>query len=208
MMIGDVRGKGMQAVALVNALMGAFHGSALHRPDLPDVVRDLEAQIQSAKNREDGEAGESFATAIVAETSRDHSVLRLANRGHPTPLLVHAGKAVPLEPEVPSLPLGLADLGGPDAPVDEYELPPGGTLVTFTGGVIEARDRSGVFFDPVPALARRLPRIPKRYWTPCSLRLPAMPKNSRTILRPSRSPASRPTATDETFLPQRRATDC
>ncbi|MFH8927573.1 PP2C family protein-serine/threonine phosphatase [Streptomyces pristinaespiralis] len=161
MMIGDVRGKGMQAVALVNALMGAFHGSALHRPDLPDVVRDLEAQIQSAKNREDGEAGESFATAIVAETSRDHSVLRLANRGHPTPLLVHAGKAIPLEPEVPSLPLGLADLGGPDAPVDEYELPPGGMLVTFTDGVIEARDRSGVFFDPVPALARRLPPDPE-----------------------------------------------
>ncbi|MER6409524.1 PP2C family protein-serine/threonine phosphatase, partial [Streptomyces viridosporus] len=84
----------------------------------------------------------------------------MANRGHPAPLMVHGGKATALEPREPSLPLGLGDLAGPDVPVDEFAWPPGATLVMFTDGIIEARDRNGVFFDPVPPLTVPLPPDP------------------------------------------------
>ncbi|PWJ02586.1 serine/threonine-protein phosphatase, partial [Streptomyces sp. NWU49] len=87
-------------------------------------------------------------------------VLRVANRGHPAPLMVHEGKVTALEPREPSLPLGLGDLAGPDVPVDEFAWPPGATLVMFTDGIIEARDRNGVFFDPVPPLTVPLPPNP------------------------------------------------
>ncbi len=160
LVIGDVRGKGMQAVAMVNTLLGTFHAAALQVPDLSDVVRGVELQLQDVKNRQDDAVNEDFATALVAEIAPDHSELRMANRGHPTPLMVHEGTVTLLEPEEPSLPLGLGDLTGPDVPVDRFDLPPGATLVMFTDGITEARDRSGAFFDPVPSLADPLPPDP------------------------------------------------
>ncbi|MGW4048255.1 PP2C family protein-serine/threonine phosphatase [Streptomyces sp. NPDC004721] len=158
--IGDVRGKGMQAVPMVNTLLGSFHAAALQLPDLPDIVRSVEVQLQDVKSRQTDATYEDFVTAVIAEISPDLSVLRMANRGHPAPLLVHEGKVTVLEPEEPSLPLGMGDLAGPDVPVDQFEWPPGATLVMFTDGVIEARDRNGTFFDPVPPLTGPLPPNP------------------------------------------------
>lgn len=96
-----------------------------------------------------------------------------------------------LEPKEPSLPLGLGDLAGPVVPVDRYDLPPGATLVLFTDGIIEARDRTGAFFDPVPRSPARCLRTLARYWTPCWPPSSATPTNSGTTRRPWRSPASR-----------------
>lgn len=160
-LIADVRGKGVPAVATVNALLGTFRTAALYVPELPGVVRALEAQMREAGAEEEGAMSESFATAVVAETSLDRSVLRLANRGHPAPLLVHDGRVTPLEPELPSLPLGLAHLDGPEVRVDPFPLPPGATLLMFTDGITEARDGAGAFFDPAPALTRPLPPDPE-----------------------------------------------
>ncbi|WP_406727795.1 PP2C family protein-serine/threonine phosphatase [Streptomyces sp. GD-15H] len=160
LMIADVRGKGLGAVHTVNALLGTFHEAALRAPDLPGVVRWLEERVQEANAAEGGTGPETFVTAVIAELSADGSTLRTANRGHPAPLLVHRGRARPLEPGAPSLPLGLADLGGPDIPVDRYALPEGAVLVLFTDGVVEARDHRGVFYDPVPRLSRPLPPDP------------------------------------------------
>ncbi|MEW2321429.1 SpoIIE family protein phosphatase [Streptomyces griseoincarnatus] len=67
----------------------------------------------------------------------------------------------------PSLPLGLGGLAGPVVPVDRYDLPPGATLVLFTDGIIEARDRTGAFFDPAPPLTCPCHRTPGPCWTPC-----------------------------------------
>ncbi|MFC9953903.1 PP2C family protein-serine/threonine phosphatase, partial [Streptomyces prasinus] len=164
LMIADVRGKGLGAVRTVNALLGTFHEATRRAPDLPGVVRWLEQRMREAKCAEGGAGLETFATAVVAELSADGSTLCMANRGHPPPLLVHRGRARPLEPATPSLPLGLADLGAPDilpdVPVDRYALPEGAVLVLFTDGVVEARDHRGVFYDPVPRLSRPLPPDP------------------------------------------------
>ncbi|SDD54651.1 PP2C family protein-serine/threonine phosphatase [Streptomyces prasinopilosus] len=161
MLIADVRGKGLEAVRTVNALLGSFREACLHQPDLPGVVRQLEDRMRAGIEEASGAESESFATAVIVEIPSDYSVLRIANRGHEAPLLVHGGRAVPLEPAVPSLPLGLGALGGDEVPVDRFDLPAGATLVLFTDGIDEARDEDGVFFDPVPVLSRRFPPDPE-----------------------------------------------
>ncbi|MEU3157134.1 PP2C family protein-serine/threonine phosphatase [Streptomyces griseoincarnatus] len=160
MVIGDVRGKGTQSATLVNTLLGVFHAAALQTPDLPSVVQAAEIQVRDLKAREADAPYEDFATAVFVEILPDRSAFRMANRGHPAPLLVHGGRVTTLEPKEPSLPPGLGDLAGPVVPVDRYDLPPGATLVLFTDGIIEARDRTGAFFDPVPPLTCPLPPDP------------------------------------------------
>ncbi|WP_405900326.1 serine/threonine-protein phosphatase [Streptomyces sp. NBC_00727] len=160
-LLADVRGKGLQAVRTVNALLGAFREASDHRPDLPGVVRQLEDRMRVGAAQADGAEAESFATAVVAELPPDHSVLHVANRGHAASLLVHDGKVHALEPATPSLPLGLGSLGGDGVPVDRFELPVGATLVLFTDGIDEARDTEGTFFGPVPVLSRPLPSDPE-----------------------------------------------
>ncbi|MBL3668996.1 serine/threonine-protein phosphatase [Streptomyces sp. M2CJ-2] len=161
MLIADVRGKGIEAARTVNALLGSFHEASDHRPDLPGVVRQLEGRMQAGLRHASGAEAESFATAVLAELPPDYSVLRVANRGHEAPLLVHDGKAIPLEPTTPALPLGLDVLAVDDeVPVDLFDLPVGATLVLYTDGINEARDADGVFFDPVPVLSRPLPPDP------------------------------------------------
>jgi serine phosphatase RsbU (regulator of sigma subunit) len=159
-LIADVRGKGLEAVRTVNLLLGSFREASDHCPDLPGVVRQLEGRMQEDISHLSGEEAESFATAVVAEVAPDYSVLRVANRGHPAPLLVHKGRATPLEPNEPSLPLGFGQFGSDDVPVDRFDLPPGATLVLFTDGITEARNDKGVFFDPVPVLSQHLPPGP------------------------------------------------
>ncbi|MEV0301282.1 PP2C family protein-serine/threonine phosphatase [Streptomyces prasinus] len=161
MLIADVRGKGLEAVRTVNALLGSFREACLHQPDLPGVVRQLEHRMRAGIEEASGAETESFATSVVVEIPFDYSELRIANRGHAAPLLVHGGKAVPLEPAAPSLPLGLGALGGDEIPVDRFDLPAGATLLLFTDGIDEARDQDDVFFDPVPVLSRHLPPDPE-----------------------------------------------
>ncbi|MEV5086070.1 PP2C family protein-serine/threonine phosphatase [Streptomyces sp. NPDC056159] len=158
MMIADVRGKGLGAVRTVNRLLGAFYEAAAHDSGLTDVVDRLEELMQWVDAEEEGT--ESFATAVLIDVPNDGSAIYMINLGHPAPLLVHQGRASPLEPSAPSLPLGLGDLGRTRVPVDRYTLPHGATLVLFTDGLVEARDRHGAFYDPVPFLSRPLPTDP------------------------------------------------
>ncbi|MEU3948373.1 PP2C family protein-serine/threonine phosphatase [Streptomyces sp. NPDC029526] len=160
MLIADVRGKGLESIRTVNALLGSFHEACYHQPDLPGVALQLEERMQGIVTEATGAETESFATAVIVELPSDYSVLRIVNRGHEAPLLVHDGRAVPLEPSTPALPLGLGLLDSSDAPVDRFQLPPGATLVLFTDGIDEARDAHGAFFDARRALSRRLPPDP------------------------------------------------
>ncbi|MEU9059807.1 PP2C family protein-serine/threonine phosphatase [Streptomyces sp. NPDC048430] len=159
-LLADVRGKGLEAVRTVNMLLGSFREACDHQPDLPGIVKQIEDRMQAGVAQATGAEAESFATAVIAETSPDHSVLRLANRGHAAPLLVHNGKVSPLEPATPSLPLGLNILGDDNIPVDRFDLPSGSTLVLFTDGIDEARNTDGVFFDPIPVLSQPFPPDP------------------------------------------------
>ncbi|MGX7761596.1 PP2C family protein-serine/threonine phosphatase [Streptomyces angustmyceticus] len=160
MIIGDVRGKGLEAVAAVSVAIGAFRQEAEYAPTLAALVQRLdEAMARAAARAGPVTAGEGFTTAVLAQVSADGGALSLVNRGHPPPYLVHGGRLVRLDPTLPQLPLGMglgdASAAG-SAPVDVVRLPPGASLLLVTDGVTEARDARGTFYDP--AVSRRMGR--------------------------------------------------
>lgn len=137
--VGDVQGKGLEAVETAAVVLGAFREAA---PDEAD-IKAVGARLERALNRR--LKGEDFVTAILVEI-RDED-LTLLNYGHPAPLVLRAdGGSLFAEPEQAAPPLGLADLE-PDPP-EPYGLPftSGDQLLLYTDGVIEARDPSGEFY--------------------------------------------------------------
>ncbi|MER6416738.1 PP2C family protein-serine/threonine phosphatase [Streptomyces humidus] len=163
-LLGDVQGKGLASLEMVSCVLNSFRQSARHGSPLPDVVRELgeafHEEIQDLRAAAESGSGsgsqygeESFVTAVVLELAED-GPLRLANLGHPAPLLLQDGTVTPLEPTVPVPPLGLEELNGGELIVDRADFPPGSTLLLYTDGVTEARDASGTFYP----LAERLRR--------------------------------------------------
>ncbi|MFJ6574271.1 PP2C family protein-serine/threonine phosphatase [Streptomyces sp. NPDC091292] len=170
-LLGDVQGKGLAAVEMVGYLLRAFRHAAKNGTslaELPDFLdRSLREDLIDAQEAEaDGardsvavrRALEGFVTAVIVELLDGEEVVRIANRGHPPPLLIHQGGVVRLEPGEPALPLGLGDLYGGTQHVDTYDLAFGDTLLLYTDGVIEARNASGGFYP----LEDRLTQ-----WTSC-----------------------------------------
>ncbi|MEO3765545.1 PP2C family protein-serine/threonine phosphatase [Streptomyces sp. B5E4] len=159
MIIGDVRGKGLQAIATVSVAIGAFRQEAEYAPDLSALAERMDDALSrdAGRSLEPGISPEEFTTALLAEVSAEGDVLRLLNRGHPGPYLVHEGQLTRLDAAVPQLPLGmgLAEIGPPVGsghPVTEVlPLPLGATLLMVTDGVTEARNHEGVFYDPCRA---------------------------------------------------------
>nr|WP_311766938.1 PP2C family protein-serine/threonine phosphatase [Streptomyces rhizosphaericus] len=155
--VGDVRGKGLGAVEVVAILLGCFREAAEQETTLEALVGRLERALQrEGARRADLEVAEGFTTAVVAEIPRGGSTLRLINRGHPAPLLLEEGGAVrALEPEASALPVGMGELAGWPDRVTELAFAEGETLLLFTDGVTEARDRHGEFYDPEERLRGR-----------------------------------------------------
>lgn len=157
LVLGDVRGKGLDAVAAVAVVIGAFREAAEQEKSLEGVAQRLERALERESTRGGGfDAFEEFVTAVVAEIPPGAQRVRIVNRGHPDPLLLRQDGAVEtLTPSEPALPLGMDLVVRPDR-ADEWELPAGGTLLFYTDGLSEARDAEGVFYDPVERLRGRL----------------------------------------------------
>ncbi|WP_432109657.1 PP2C family protein-serine/threonine phosphatase [Streptomyces sp. AA1529] len=217
LLLGDVRGKGLDAVAAVVLLVGAFREAAEQEATLPGVAARLDRALQRDAHRLQGAARlEDFSTAVLVEvvdpgtqsptppapapggpsgpgvpggagaprgpdvprgpggpggpgvaggqdsaaaaeeerTASDRVVLRVVNRGHPAPVLLHRGRAVLLEPTTPALPLGMTDLGVWPQQLDEYAFPRGAQLLLYTDGLSEARNPEGDFYQPAERLSR------------------------------------------------------
>ena len=132
MVIGDVRGKGLEAVRLAATALGAFREGAHREAHLQRVA----AAMHDAVRRDAGP--EDFITAVLVEV-RDGSV-QMLGCGHPHPLRLRAGAVAELQlPQ--ALPLGL----GPPGPPVEVDVRPGDRVLLFTDGAVEAR-RAGRFF--------------------------------------------------------------
>ncbi|MFF3325999.1 PP2C family protein-serine/threonine phosphatase [Streptomyces sp. NPDC002889] len=157
LIVGDVRGKGMGAVAAVAILIGAFREAAEQERSLEGVAQRLDrALAREAARGEELDAMEGFTTAVLGEIGRDGDVVLLVNRGHPDPLLLHAdGELESLVPSAASLPLGMGELDRWPDRAEEYPLPAGATLLLYTDGLSEARDADGVFYDPGARLRGR-----------------------------------------------------
>jgi len=136
MIIGDVRGKGIDAVRLASIVLGAYRHVAYETPDLRAVVTELDKAVSRAIGDED------FVTAALVEERG--GTLTVVNCGHPSPLLLRHGRAIVLDPEEPAPPLGL----GPVVSARVEHLEPGDRLLLYTDGLAEAR-RAGEFFPTV-----------------------------------------------------------
>ncbi len=91
LVVGDVRGKGMGAVAAVAVVIGAFREAAEQEATLEAVAQRLERALAREGTRRDGlDAFEGFTTAVLAELPHGDGVVRILNRGHPPPLLLYA----------------------------------------------------------------------------------------------------------------------
>ncbi|MDQ0942405.1 PP2C family protein-serine/threonine phosphatase [Streptomyces sp. V1I1] len=158
LVVGDVRGKGLEAVETVAVILGAFREAAEQEGSLEGVAARLErALAREGTRRDELDAVEGFTTAVLAEIPHGEGVLRVVNRGHPEPLVLYAdGDVDILEPTQAALPLGMGELGAWPDRSDAHPLPPGATLLLYTDGLSEARDASGVFYDPGERLAGRL----------------------------------------------------
>jgi phosphoserine phosphatase RsbU/P len=135
MVIGDVRGKGLDAVRLAALTLGSFREAAHRETQLRDVASAMHAAVLRDAESED------FVTALLVEI-RDDGV-RMVSCGHPPPLVIRDGAAHEhLLPGHP--PLGL----GEPPPAMEVPVRPGDRVLLYTDGAVEAR-RAGEFFGLV-----------------------------------------------------------
>ncbi|MFJ8863282.1 PP2C family protein-serine/threonine phosphatase [Streptomyces sp. NPDC102451] len=157
LVLGDVRGKGLDAVAAVAVVIGAFREAAEQELSLEGVVQRLERALAREGSRRGGlDSMEGFVTAVLAEIPSGSDTLRIVNRGHPEPLVLHQDGALDvLAPTVPALPLGMGLGVWPDR-ADEWALPAGSMFLAFTDGLSEARDAKGAFYDPAARLRGRI----------------------------------------------------
>jgi phosphoserine phosphatase RsbU/P len=135
--IGDVMGKGLEAVGRCAAVIAAFRALAFAEPDLVGLAEQMDASLS-------GEMGiEDFVTAIIAEFGAGE--VHLVNCGHHPPVKAgpSAGGSEPeiLTPERAEPPLGLH----PSPVRQDVVLKQGDRLLFYTDGLVEARDRRGRF---------------------------------------------------------------
>jgi serine phosphatase RsbU (regulator of sigma subunit) len=149
--VGDVRGKGLGALAAAAAVLGSFREAAHEAPDLSELTARLERRLARDAAAGDSDA-EQFVTALLLEFPVGRHELRLLNLGHPAPLLVRDGQVMELASQ-PRLPLGLGELSqSAAARPTTVPLFPGDLILAHTDGVSEARGADGTFYP----LAKRL----------------------------------------------------
>ncbi len=140
-LVGDVRGKGLEAVQLAGTVLGAFRRAAFDQASLPTLAAELDTVVTAVAEEED------FVTCLLAEFHLDGTVT-LVNCGHHAPLLVTAtGDVRLLDTGEPEPPLGLA----PDPAAVTESWPTGARMLLYTDGLVEARNARGGFFRLCPA---------------------------------------------------------
>lgn len=135
-LLGDVRGKGIEAVEQAARVIRAFRQAAAIKSDLAEVADDMDDYLVPFFDEEE------FVTALLLDTT-DAGRPVLVNAGHPPPLLVRLDQTCEFVETDADLPLGLG-LGYSSS---TFAWRPGDRLLLYTDGLSEARDADGEFLD-------------------------------------------------------------
>jgi hypothetical protein len=130
--VGDVRGKGLDAVRLAAVALGSFREAAQSFDLLEDVAALIDRRLRRHLEPED------FVTAVFAQVDED-GTLTVVNCGHHPPLLVRRDGVELLTPTTATTPLGLDPVPVPEKAV----MGVGDRLLLYTDGLVEARTDSG-----------------------------------------------------------------
>ena len=136
LIIGDVKGKGLEAVGRCAAVLAAFRELVFAEPDLVKLAEQLDSRLSRDMEMED------FVTVILAEFAPGE--VRVVNCGHHPPVKLTAespGLQI-MAPRVFVPPIGLH----PHPARQDIALNPGDRLLFYTDGLVETRDRAGRFF--------------------------------------------------------------
>jgi sigma-B regulation protein RsbU (phosphoserine phosphatase) len=133
--VGDVCGKGIPA-ALFMAVAVTLLRTLARQVEAPDeILRRLNEELAVQNPRE------MFVTLVCLDVRPGR--VTCANAGHDVSLLVGAGAPRPVFPSTGTV-LGL--FPGRTYTREALELPPGATLLLYTDGVTEARDKGQELF--------------------------------------------------------------
>ncbi len=139
LIVGDVKGKGLDAVGRCAAVIGTFRELAFAEPDLVALAELMDARLSDDMGIED------FVTVILAEFGAGE--VRLVNCGHHPPAKVGPSnghtRVELVSPERHAPPLGLR----PRPARQDVVLKQGDRLLFYTDGLVESRDHSGRFLD-------------------------------------------------------------
>jgi PAS domain S-box-containing protein len=150
--IGDVEGRGARAAAVMGQLRAALRAFAQDDKPPAEILRKLDDWCRTlaiAPDREDPPVV-SCTYLVYDAWSRK---LSFANAGHDAPLLAAGGEVRELEIEHKGVLLGVRGKGMPGVPTyveETHRLPPGCTLVLYTDGLTERRQRvdgSGLYSE-------------------------------------------------------------
>ncbi|MFD9816603.1 PP2C family protein-serine/threonine phosphatase [Streptomyces sp. NPDC059080] len=159
--IGDVRGHGLAALATVAAMLGCFREAAHDERELSEVLRRLEraharhlaARDPASASGPLGPDAEEFVTVLLLEIAPDGTA-RALNCGHPWPYRVAPGVVEPAVRAEPLPPLGLFPLPRALETVACGRLAPAEGLLLYTDGAHDARGADRGFF-PLAETVRR-----------------------------------------------------
>ena len=171
LIIGDVRGKGLEAVEVAADIIGRFRELAHSVHTLDEIAYRLDAGLSRRWGKH-----EEFVTALLAQIDPEKGRLTILNCGHPPPILVSRTQVTVLEVRAPAPPLGLITLGNDSGAKETYPFEPNDQLLLYTDGVTEARDANREFYPLDARVAILAPQ--------------ALPKPARRI--PARRPGSSP----------------
>ncbi|MEU4157158.1 SpoIIE family protein phosphatase [Actinoplanes sp. NPDC026670] len=140
MVLGDVAGHDVRAAAVMGQVRAALRAMALTDPSPPSVLAGLDRLVGSlgAESRNE----EIFVTVVYGVLDPSDGSITLASAGHPPPVLRRAGRSgEPATAELVKVPPG-APLGlGGRWQTGSLRLEPGDTILMFSDGVVERRDR-------------------------------------------------------------------
>jgi PAS domain S-box-containing protein len=147
--IGDVEGRGARAAAVMGQLRAALRAFAQDDKPPAEILRRLDDWCRSLVPPYAADAGSEVpdpptvsCTYLVYDAwSR---ILSFANAGHDAPLLISGQDVGQLEIRHKGVLLGVRGRGMPALPVYREEsryLPPGSTLMFYTDGLVDRRQR-------------------------------------------------------------------